>query len=293
MNPSFDTLRPFLLEEHGIRGLIVQMDGTWRAVRDRHDYPPALRDCVGELMAAAALLSATLHYKGTLSIQLQGSGGPVHWLLVECTSDYGLRATARWSGGLDNIYTLGEQFGQARLTITIDPKEGGERYQSIVAIEDDTVAAVLEKYFNRSEQLPTRLWLNASEHAASGMLLQKLPDETPSDPDAWNRMGHLATTVTAQELAQHNAADLIRRLFHEEDVRIFERQPVSFRCTCSRERVVRTLRMLGVDEIRPLLEERGVVAVSCEFCNQRYAFDPVDIEHIFASDSEHSSSTQH
>lgn len=292
MSLSSDTLRPFLLEEHGIRGVMVQMEATWRAVLERHAYPSVLRDSMGELLAAAALLTATLHYKGTLSIQAQGSG-PVHWLMVECTSDYGLRATARWSGNLENVTTLAEQLGQARITITIDPKEGGERYQGVVPIEDHTVGAALEKYFNLSEQLLTRLWLHADAQAASGILLQKLPNTPTADPDAWERMGHLLTTVTAQELTQLNATDIIKRLFHEEDVRLFEREPVSFRCTCSRERVVRTLRMLGADEIKPLLEERGEVAVDCEFCNQHYAFDAVDIEQMFATDSEHSSNTQH
>lgn len=292
MNPSSDTLRPFLLEEHGIRGLIVQMEGTWRAVLERHAYPPALRDRIGELMAAAALLTATLHYRGTLSIQLQGSG-PVHWLLVECTSDYSLRATARWSGDLEDTASLLQQVGQARLTITIDPTEGGERYQGIVAIEDETVAAALERYFNQSEQLPTRLWLHADAQTASGLLLQKLPDSITVDPDAWGRAVHLAATVTAQDLAQSDATQIIKQVFHEEDVRLFEREPVSFRCTCSRDRVVRTLRMLGPDEIKPLLEERGVVAVDCEFCNQHYTFDAVDIEHIFTTESEHRSPTQH
>lgn len=293
MSTSSDTLKPFLLEEHGIRGFIVQMDATWRAVLERHHYPPALRDCVGELMAAAALLTATLRYRGTLSIQLKGSG-PVRWLWVECTSNYGLRATAHWSGDAPEGASLRDLVGEAHLTLTIDPTEGSERYQGIVAIEDNALASALESYLSRSEQLTSRLWLHADGQTVSGLLLQRPPDTESADPDAWNRACLLADTVTADELAQHSATEIIQRLFHEEDVRVFERVPVSFRCTCSRERVVRTLRMLGAEEIRPLLEERGVVAVDCEFCNQHYVFDAVDIEQIFASGLlERSSPTQH
>jgi len=293
VSTSSDTLKPFLLEEHGIRGFIVQMDATWRAVLERHHYPPALRDRVGELMAAAALLTATLHYRGTLSIQLKGSG-PVRWLWVECTSDYGLRATAHWSGDAPEGASLRDLVGEAHLTLTLDPTEGSERYQGIVAVEGDTLASALEGYLERSEQLTSRLWLHADGQTVSGLLLQRPPDTESADPDAWNRACLLADTVTADELAQHSATEIIQRLFHEEDVRVFERVPVSFRCTCSRERVVRTLRMLGAEEIRPLLEERGVVAVDCEFCNQHYVFDAVDIEQIFASGLlERSSPTQH
>lgn len=292
MSASSDTLKPFLLEEHGIRGYIVQMDATWRAVLERHAYPPTLRDRVGELMTAAALLTATLRYKGSLTIQLKGDG-PLRWLWVECTSDYGLRATAHWSGEAEGD-SLRALVGDARLTLTIDPTEGSERYQGIVPVEGDTLATALESYLARSEQLTSRLWLHADARTIGGLLLQKLPDREGADPDAWNRACVLAGTVTARELADHNATEIIRRLFHEEDVRVFERVPVSFRCTCSRERVIRTLRTLGVAEIRPLVEERGEVAVDCEFCHQHYVFDAVDIEQIFASDVlERGSPTHH
>lgn len=292
MSSSADTLRKFVLEEHGIRGVVVQMDAAWRAVLARHDYPAAVRGRAGELMAAAALLTATLAYRGTLALQLKGTG-PIHWILAECTSDYGLRSTARWSGGVTGG-ALGAQLGAARLSLTIDPAEGSERYHGIVAVERDDIAGVLEDYFSRSEQLPTRLWLHADAGTAGGLLLQQTPGATGRDADAWDRAVHLAGTLGAQELARDDAGDIIHRLFHEEDVRLFERVPLSFRCTCSRERVIRTLRLLGPDEIRPLLEERGEVRVDCEFCNQQYRFDAVDIEQIFAASlGGRGSSSQH
>lgn len=292
MSASADTLQAFLLEEHAIRGQIIQLDASWRAVLNRHPYPPALRDRIGELMAAAALLSATLRYQGNLSLQLQGSG-PIEWLVVECSSDYGLRATARWSGTVE-YGTLASQVGQGRLVITLTPQQGDERYQAIVAADGDSVAAALQDYFTRSEHLDTRLWLSAGEHYAAGLLLQKIPDTESADRDAWNRMTQFSATLTGDELHDCSAGEIIKRLFHEEDVRVFEPVPVSFRCSCSRERVEHTLRLLGPDEIKPLLAEQGEVIVHCEFCNQRYAFDPVDIEHLFSADIiEHASTTHH
>lgn len=290
MSSSADTLRKFVLEEHGIRGVVVQMDAAWRAVLARHDYPAAVRGCVGELMAAAALLTATLAYRGTLALQLKGTG-PIHWILAECTSDFGLRSTARWSGEVTGG-VLGPQLGAARLSLTIDPAEGSERYHGIVAVERDDIAGVLEDYFSRSEQLPT--WLYADAGTAGGLLLQQTPGAAGRDADAWDRAVHLAGTLGAQKLARDDAGDIIHRLFHEEDVRLFERVPLSFRCTCSRERVIRTLRLLGPGDIRPLLEERGEVRVDCEFCNQQYRFDAVDIEQIFAASlGGRGSSSQH
>lgn len=292
MSASADTLQTFLFEEHGIRGHIVQLGASWQAVLSRHTYPPALRDRIGELMAAAALLNATLRYRGTLSLQLQG-GGPIEWLVVECSSDYGLRATARWNGTVE-YGALASQIGQGRLVITLNPEQGDERYQAIVDAAGDTVAEALQAYFARSEHLDTRLWLGAGADYAAGLLLQKAPDSESEDRDAWNRMTHLAATLTGDELSGCTAGEIIKRLFHEEDVRVFEPIPVSFRCSCSRERVEHTLRLLGPGEIKPLLAEQGAVTVHCEFCNQRYDFDPVDIEHIFSTDViEHASTTHH
>ena len=292
MNASGDTLNSFVLEEHGIRGHIIQLDASWRAVLERNAYPPALRERIGELMAAAALLSATLDYQGMLSLQLQGSG-PIHWIVVECSSAYELRATARWSGAVEPG-PLKTQIGQGRMIITITPEQGEERYQAIVAAEGDSVAESLQDYFARAEHLRTRLWLSAGEAHAAGLLLQQQPEAEGADRDAWNRMAHLSDTLTGDELSGCTATEIIKRLFHEEDVRLFEAVAVSFRCSCSRERVINTLRLLGPGEIKPLLEEQGEVTVHCEFCNQRYSFDPVDIEQIFAAELvEHASHTQH
>jgi molecular chaperone Hsp33 len=79
------------------------------------------------------------------------------------------------------------------------------------------------------------------------------------------------------------AGALIRRLFHEEDIRVFPERPVCLRCSCSRERVISMLRMLGPGEVRRVVGERAMVEVACEFCNRRYAFDRVDVEQMFAS----------
>jgi len=150
-------------------------------------------------------------------------------------------------------------------------------------MDGESVAAVLEHYMQASEQVQTRLWLACDERQAAGMLLQKLPEAEGSDADMWNRATQLAATVTAEELLKLPAREVIRRLFHEEDVRVFESTPLAFRCSCSRERVTAMLRMLGRDEVQSVVEELGKVEVTCEFCRKRYTLDPVDAEQVFAA----------
>ena len=279
-NPS-DSLQRFLFEHLPIRGEVVHLDSVWQNVIERHNYPPILRDLMGELCAAATLLAATLKLQGSLVLQIHGKGA-VKLLVVECSGDLELRATAKWDGELLSG-TLKDLVGEGRFVITLDPKDGNQAYQGIVELEGESIAEILRNYMTRSEQLETRLWLAANQERAAGMLIQKLPDQACDlDKDAWQRVTHLADTVKAEELLSLTAGELVRRLFHEEDIRIFDAQAVIFRCTCSRENVARMLRMLGRTEVDSIILERGDVEVHCEFCNQRYVFDRVDADAVFA-----------
>ncbi len=274
-----DTLQRFLFENTPIRGELIQLDATWQAVLERHDYPPAVAALLGESMAAAALLAASIKFDGMLTLQVQGDG-PVSMLVVEATAKRTLRGLAHWRGGVPES-GLAAQFGSGRLVITIDPGQGMDRYQGIVALEGESLAGALEGYLARSEQLQTRLWLSADGSRAGGLLLQRLPGEL-ADTDAWNRAETLGATVTRDEVFTLAPRDVIRRLFHEEDLRLFEPEPVSFRCSCTRERVANMLRGLGPDEVESIIEEQGAIEVACEFCNHHYRFDAVDAAGLFA-----------
>lgn len=293
MKKQTDILQRFLFEGLPIRGGLVHLESTWHSVLDRHDYPDALRSMMGELCAAAVLLAATLKLQGSLVLQIQGKG-PVKLLVVECTSDgdMQLRATAKWSGELTQR-SVTELIGEGLFVITLDPKDGNQAYQGIVALEGGSVAEILQNYMTRSEQLETRLWLSADGQCAAGMLLQRLPEDAKpldqstepgrhgQDADDWVRATLLADTLKPEELMHEPAQTLIHRLYHEDDMRLFDAQPVVFNCSCSRHNVGQMLKMLGRDEVHSILEERGTIEVFCEFCNQRYEFDKIDAELMF------------
>lgn len=286
-----DSLSNFLFENADVRGEIVHLDASWKQVLERHEYPPVVRSLLGEMMAAAVLLIGTLKFKGKLTLQLKGDG-PVTMGLVECTSERLLRGLIHWRGEVDHCTGLTALLGKGVLAITLEQtpqgnKDKTERYQGIVEIMGDSLAQSLEHYLRNSEQLETRLWLAANAHSAAGLLLQRMPaqqrESNVVDEDAWPRMMQLADTVKDDELLSLPASEIVHRLFSEEDVRLFAALPVAFRCSCSRERVQETLRMLGAEEMQSLLAEQGVVKVGCEFCRQHYEFDAVDVEVLFAS----------
>lgn len=281
-----DSLQRFLLEGTPVRGEIVRLDATWRAVLERRNYPEPLKKLLGEMVAAGALLSATLKFDGALIMQMQGEG-PVRLLVVEVTSEHTLRATAKWEGEIvsSGIRAL---LGDGKFVITIAPESGKQAYQGVVSLDGDTVSEVLEHYMAKSEQLDTRLWLASDESKAGGMLLQRLPDHPEYDEDAWNRATTIGETITNKELLTLSARDIIHRLYHQEDIRLFDERPTAFRCSCTRERVTAMLRLLGREEVQSILAERGHVEVGCEFCGRQYEFDPVDAEQVFASEIQRS-----
>ncbi|MDX8385601.1 MAG: Hsp33 family molecular chaperone HslO [Gallionella sp.] len=292
-----DSLQRFLFEQSNVRGELVHLDTAWRAVLERHDYPSALRTVLGELMAAATLLAAMLKLKGAMILQIQGKG-PVSLLVVECDGELNVRATAKWDGELDGL-SFAQMVGDGRFVITLDQQDNTQAYQSIVALDGANVAEVLQNYMLRSEQLETRMWLAADDQAAAGLLLQKMPDDgghaveghdveegghDVEDGDTWPRITMLSDTVKPEELLGLPAEVLIHRLYNEDDVTLFDAKPVVFRCSCSRDKVAKMLKMVGWDEVQSVLAEKGEVEVNCEFCNHHYAFDTVDAEQVFAAD---------
>lgn len=289
--PDHDSLRRFLFERLAARGEIVHLDTVWRTVLERRAYPPAVRQVLGEATAAAALLSAAIKFDGLLTLQIQ-AGGPLRLAVVQATSERTLRALARWDGDPEPK-PLRELCGDGTLILTLDPGQGREPYQGVVSLRGERLAEALEDYFERSEQLPTRIHLTANESAAAGLLLQRLPDAGLATEDDWNRLTLLAATLQPRELLELDAAALLRRLFHEDDVRLFKPAAFGYRCACSRERTAAMLYALGEAELRQTAREQGTLQVDCEFCGQRYAFDAVDLSGLLAGAPANAATTRH
>ncbi len=293
-----DTLQRFIFENAAVRGELVEISETWKQIQARKEYPAPVRALLGELLAAAALLTANLKFKGMMILQMHGDG-PVKLLVIECDSDLRLRATAKLKpdaaipegAGMKELVNI---HGQGRFVITLDPADklpGQQPYQGIVPLDGDSVATAIENYMQRSEQLDTKLWLAADENVARGLLLQKLPREggtgtqVADDLEAWNHTVTLASTVRNEELLSTDINTMLRRLFWEETIRVFEPNHPSFHCSCSREKVGNMLRMLGKPEIDAALADLGELSINCDFCGQHYSFDKVDCAQLFATDN--------
>jgi molecular chaperone Hsp33 len=290
MSDHNDTLQRFMFENAAVRGEVVHLDHAWQQVLERHDYHPVVRELLGEALTAGMLMSATIKMEGTLTIQIQGDG-PVSLLVVEITiSKQGESIRRSMRGVAETRETpepgnLAALFGTGKIVITIQPDKGEERFQGIVGLEGERIADALQAYLKQSEQLQTTMWLHADAEHTAGLMLQRLPGDTEEEAESWNRINHLAATLTDAELLELAPQTLLHRLFHEEHVRLFDAEAVRFYCGCSRERVGNMLRTLGRAELEDILQEQGKVEVACEFCKQDYRFDAVDIEQLLVTDT--------
>jgi molecular chaperone Hsp33 len=302
----------FVCDGAPVRGEIVSISTAWQSVLERRDDPPVIRQILGDFVAAATLLSASLKFDGTLIIQAQ-SKGPISLLVVECSSNLTMRATVKLSvepTEIDPNATLADLLDAAntgRLVITLDPTErqpGQPPYQGIVALQQDhngtavpvkNAAEAIMLYMRHSEQLETRIWLASNEQVVGGLLLQRLPNSgghVHLDPqtaaEGWSRIQALGETITTDELLELSPQTTLRRLFLNESseagVRAFPTRPVKFACRCSRLKVADVLRMLGEEEVNSILAEQGVVETGCEFCGKAYRFDAVDCIQVFKTD---------
>ncbi|MFT7227751.1 MAG: molecular chaperone Hsp33 [Methylophilaceae bacterium] len=275
-----DQLHPFIFEDSPIRGNLVHLNSTYHLALANQQLPLIVKKALGELMAASALLTSTLKMDGVLVLQIQNKG-QLKLLVVECSSNMNIRATAKWDGEIAEDANFLDLVKDGQCVITLDPTEG-KPYQSIVPIEGNSIAEMLENYMLRSQQLETTLQLSCDSISASGLLLQKLPELPSHDADAWNRVSILANTVTDAELNTYAFEKLIMHLFNEEDVRLFDAKPTQFCCKCTRSGVSDMLKMLGKEEVDAVLAEQKKIEVNCDYCNKQYVFDHVDAATLFA-----------
>lgn len=272
-----DRVRRFLFEQHGIRGVWVKLVDSWQAAKQFQHQPEVAVNQLGQALASVTMLSTTVKFDGAMILQAQ-SDGAISTLVAQATDKYKIRGVVKCAEDVKGD-SLPELFGAGRLVLTIEAGNG-KPYQGIVPLQGENLAAALQMYFEQSEQLKTRLWLFANETHAAGLLLQELPSQE-GQPNDWETIEILANTVTAQEMFDLDCHELLHRLFHEEDVRLFNSEVVEFECSCSRERIEKTLRAMGEEELQSILQERETIEVTCEFCSENYRFNAQDIEALF------------
>ena len=270
----------FYIENCPVRGEVVHIENVLQTILAQRDYPQAIQILLGEMLTATALLASTLKIKGRISLQIQAAG-TFKWAMAECNHLGELRASADYEEDprffqAENSSTVLKSLVNPVLFINIEP-EFGERYQGIVALEQDSLAGCLMQYYDLSAQIPTHIVLATNGERSGGLLIQLLPrnDEEEQklvDEDIWPRLRMLTETLKSEELTDLPANEILYRLYNEEEVRLPEVEQLKFGCTCSKERCANALIQIGVHAVHETLEAQNPIQMDCQFCNARYEF---------------------
>lgn len=281
-NPLTDICQRFLFADADVRGEIVRLTRSYTDTVTNHAYPPAVSNLLGEFLAAAVLLGSAIKYDGRLVLQVRGDG-ELNLIMSECSSDGAIRGIARFDKVPEST-DFDSLTGDGLLVITVDSRRS-DPYQGIVSLEGGSLAASLQTYFEQSEQLESWFYFAVDENQVCGFLLQQLPGVAAGDADLreerWQHLLTLAQTLTATEMLALGNDELLHRLYHQEEVKLFPPRQFHYQCSCSRERTAKALVSIGKEEVDSIIIEQGEVSIACEFCGTDYRFDASEIALLF------------
>jgi molecular chaperone Hsp33 len=276
-----DYVQRFIFEDLDIRGRLVCLTGAWQRMLEGRGYPASIVSLLGHTTALNVLLGANQKGSGRITTQVQGSG-PVRLLVADCTSELKIRGMAQYASFDAGLPSEKAMLGDGRLSVTLEDQQTSRLYQSLVPLEGESLADIFVHYLSQSEQLPSMLRLYADAGAVCGLLLEKMPRADLKDADGWNRVNHLAATLTLDETRDAQPYDLLTKLFPEELMRVFRLYEVQYHCPYDEEKVKDMLRGLGRDEVESILADKGEVVIRNEMCNHEYRFDAGAIQQLFS-----------
>ncbi len=274
-----DHLIRFLFEHHAVRGQWIELSSSIEYLLAGHDYPESVSHLLIEAAMATNMMAQSLKFKGRLSLQAQ-SDGPISLILVQANHENHFRGIARVQGQTPNSSDLKELMKGAHMALTIEP-ENGKRYQGVVPMYHSQLGENLAEYFEQSEQLKTQFWFFVGAGKACGLMLQAMPENSSSG--SFEHLTQLANTLCADEALNLPVEQLLYRLFHQDPLRLFPPQSVSFNCGCSREKTLSSLATVPQAEIEQIIKEDGAVKMQCDFCQAEYVFDSIDVAQIYAN----------
>ncbi len=277
-----DNVQRFMFEHASIRGEIVHLNETYTKIIHQKSYPAIIQTLLGEAILGCILLASSIKFKGSISLQFNGDER-LPLLLVQCDDDLQIRAFAKHQpDGTPPSIDYHEAFIHGQMKLIINQYHQTTQYESTVSIKSISMADNLMHYFAQSEQIATRVWFAINQHQAAGMLLQLMPGQnTLQREQFWEYAVHIGQTISDHELLTLDNETILNRLYHETELRLYNKRKVQFKCQCTQEKMQQILRVLGPEENQKLLDERGSIDVYCDFCNQHYNFDAIDVALLF------------
>jgi molecular chaperone Hsp33 len=275
-----DSLQRFIFEHAEIRGEIARLEEAYQTIVEQRPYPPQVKFILGEALVSCLLLVGSIKFEGELSLQFQGNDA-LSLLIVQCDHLLNIRGFAKFKPDLTNE-DYQHAFLDGQMTFTINQHHQTEVLQSVVPITSCSMSQNLMNFFSQSEQIATQVAIAIDNKHVVGMLLQLLPGQnTEQREEFWNYATKIGQTITPGELLNLPNKEILHRLYHETEIRLLIEKTAQFKCRCNPTKMANVLKMLGEDDVNQLLKEFPQIEVVCDFCNQKYYFDSIDVALLF------------
>lgn len=275
-----DTLQRFIFEHAEIRGEIARLEETYQTIVEQRDYPPKVKQILGEALISCLLLVGSIKFEGELSLQFQGKDA-LSLLIVQCDHRLNLRGFAKFNPNL-NEAEYEQAFLDGQMTFTINQSHQTEVLQSVIPITSSVMSQNLMNFFAQSEQIATQIMIAIDNKRVVGMLLQLLPgQDTEQREEFWGYATQMGQTLSDEELLNLPNKEILHRLYHETEIRLLIEKNAQFKCRCNPEKMAQVLKLLGKEDVYQLLNEYPKIEVVCDFCNQKYYFDSIDVALLF------------
>jgi molecular chaperone Hsp33 len=277
---SFDSVHAFLLESIDVKGTLIRLDRVVQSMVGERNFPPFILKQLTEMLLASIFIMSNLKFEGEINVQFNGEGA-LSYLLVQCDQDLNVRGMATFDKGVDDI-SLQAGFLKGQLSITYKPTHQTEHFQTLIPIQSTSIEENLAVYFTQSEQISTTVKLFSTQDKACALIVQLLPSSTSQYQEQfWSYASTMTESITEEELMTLTPEVILHRLFHETDVRLFDEKWVTYRCRCTNAKIKQIIKLLGKEDAMSLLAEQGNIEVSCDFCEKKYLFDPIDVMIMF------------
>ena len=279
-----------IISDGNIRAVAIEATALVRDLSKRHKLSKVGSIGLGEAVLAAALIASSVKNKEKVNLNIQGDGA-FSQALVDASADGVMRGyvVERKKRTVSKFSQDLGPWGNGLLSVLRTQGSGEPPYIGTVPLLTGHLAKDLTFYWFQSEQIPSAVGIGVyldergKVIAAAGFLVQAMPGADESEVKLIQRQLLHLSNLKERVVESGDPVQLLAKVLEGMPFTIVEDRPIKFGCSCSLERVERSLRLLGPKELTSILKEDGKAKVTCDFCATDYLIKAPALKRLISS----------
>jgi molecular chaperone Hsp33 len=268
--PQAQVVKSLTRDRH-IRLSSVNATPLWDGVRRGHPHlDPEACACLTELLTATALLQGRTLFAERLQLLVKGAGR-ARAVVADCWPDGTIRGVLDPGAAEAAAWIAGPGVFQVMRS-----NATGQPYVGHLPLVEGGIQVQVEHYLQQSEQIQASLtlWCDAGTGEAGGLLVEPLPD---CPPDRLARLVQAIEGLEVVPLWERTPEFLASWVSQGEGADDLVATEIFYRCRCTREALLETLRRFPEEQKAGLFQEPGPVEVRCDYCGTMYPISREDL----------------